>query len=480
MTDELTQALLLEEAVSPSAIADALFASVTGGVPLVQALIDAGAATPEVLGRYLARSDAPFVRQVIPVPELVDRLPTGICARLFAVPIRRDAITGTVDVAVADASDPHAAEELAFHLDAPVRVIRAPIAAIDEAVRRVRMQSLPPPASSRRLSRPPAPPFSEDEPVYDSRPRGPSARRRDTLPPGGAPRGAISVPPALPPLVPPAARRNTPPWGTPVHARAKPSESDTPKSGLGSEIPIPLTRKTFTVERGGTQRPPPLLHGSDAQLGEGIPVDVASFRTIVEVRGGAPDHHERVPDSRPLFIPAAPPVPASGPFAAYAPHPNPVQLDASGILASLRTAETRDEVLELLLTGARALAARVALFVVKRGGYLGWACTPELGDRRALQEVLIPLESQSVFDLAVQEGLYLGPIRNDDVHAGLLSVMKGASRDVAVAPVRVMGKTAVVVLADELGDTMTGTRRLEEIARAAGEAFARIVRNRPR
>jgi hypothetical protein len=56
--------------------------------------------------------------------------------------------------------------------------------------------------------------------------------------------------------------------------------------------------------------------------------------------------------------------------------------------------------------------------------------------------------------------------------------MRGASRDVAVVPVRVVGKTAVVILADELGDTMIGTRRLEEIARAAGDAFARIVKNR--
>ena len=40
------------------------------------------------------------------------------------------------------------------------------------------------------------------------------------------------------------------------------------------------------------------------------------------------------------------------------------------------------------------------------------------------------------------------------------------------------GKTAVIVMADELGDTMLATRRLEELARAAGDAFARIVRMR--
>ncbi len=483
MADELTKALLLEDAVSKSAVADALFASVTGGVPLVQALVESRAAAPEVLARHLARSDVPFLRQVVPVPELMARLPTALCARLLAVPVRRDAITGTIDVAVADPNDPHPAAEIAFHLQAPVRMVRAPVAAIDEAIRRIRIQSLPPPAS-RGLSRPPAPAlFSEQEPLYDSRPdAGAPASvppRRHTLPPP-IERAPVSVPPASPPVAPAAARRKTPPWGTPVHtASSAPKESEPPREGLGSEIPIPLTRKTFTVERGGTQRPPPPLQAREAQLGEGIPVDVSAYRTVVEVRS-----QPRTKAAEPVgsFIPGPPPVPRTntGPYASYAPRAeeHAVRADVGGVLAALRIAESRDEILDLVLSGARMLARKVALFVVKRGGYLGWSCTPELGDRNALQGVLVPLESQSVFDIAVQEGLYLGPIRNDEAHASLLHVMHGASRDVAVVPIRVIGKTAVVMLADELGDTMIGTRRLEEIARAAGEAFARIVKSR--
>lgn len=501
MADELTKALLLEEVVSPNAVADALFASVTGGVPLVQALIDAGAATPDVIHRYLSRVEVPYLRQVSPVQELVDRLPPGLCARLFAVPIRRDAISGTVDVAVADPRDGHAAAELSFHLQAPVRVVRAPVAAIDEAVRRIRMRSLPPPSARTDPSYTPpapqsktlpsypappqlAPPSDKEPPLYDSRPRA-APPRRNTLPPPVFEHAPISVPPASPPLVAPASvrgRRDTPTWGTPVHASTPVNaESEVPKSGLGSEIPIPLTRKTFTVERGGTQRPPPISRARDP-LGEGIPVDPASYRTIVEVRG--PDYS---PESRPQpghpgdasFIPGPPPVPMGASFAAYAPNVQQVPYaDVGGVLASLRMAQARDEVLELVLTGARMLAFKVALFVVKRGGYLGWSCTPEVGDRVSIQSLLIPLESGSIFDLAVQEGLYLGPIRHDEVHANLVHVMRGATRDVAAVPIRVAGKTAVIILADEIGDTMLGTRRLEEIARGAGDAFARIVKTR--
>jgi hypothetical protein len=54
--------------------------------------------------------------------------------------------------------------------------------------------------------------------------------------------------------------------------------------------------------------------------------------------------------------------------------------------------------------------------------------------------------------------------------------MTSATRDVTAVPVRVSGKTALVIVADELGDTMIATKRLEEIARAAGEALLRVLR----
>ncbi|MBS2012001.1 MAG: hypothetical protein JST00_03880 [Deltaproteobacteria bacterium] len=501
MSDELTKALLLEEVVPPREFAEALFASVKEGVPLVQALVDKKAVSADVLGRYLERSDAPFLRQVAAVTELVDRLPHGLCARLLAIPVRRDAITGTVDVVVPDPGDWHAAHEVAFHLGAPVRLVRAPLSAIDDALRKLRHRG---PGGDMPASRPSAlppplrPPLrSDDERIYDSRPRahGPStaglgiddidpAALRPSRVPVVEPRQAHVVP--SPSAAPPAMSRrgrDTPPWGTPVHTATTPG-SEIPASGLGSEIPIPLTRRTYASERGGTQRPPPPVDPSDAGLGEGIPLDPEQLRNVVEVRsantantdidGLRPDGLLASPMAS--FIPGPPPVPTVAKFAAYA--PQIPFADVGGILAALRAASGRDEVLELLLTGARSVAARVALFVVKRGGYLGWSCTPEFGDRTALQGVLIPLDAASIFDEAVHEGLYLGPIRHDELHMPLHTVMRHASRDVALVPIRVSGRTAVMIVADDLGDTMLATRRLEELAMAAGEAFARIVRQK--
>lgn len=421
--DELTRALLLEEVAAPQAIAEALFASVNRGAPLLQTLVDVGATSPDVLARYLGRAEAPFLRQVVALPELVDRLPPGLCARLLAIPVRRDPITAAVDVAVADPSDPHPRDEIAFHLRAPVRVVRAPVAAIEEAL--------------RRLERAP--------------------RRR------GLVLDTDSSPPSATPAQLPRPRRiQTPPWGTPIHA----IETGASQSGDGSEIPIPLTRKTVhpATTSGRTARPPAFVDPIAGRLGEGYAFDATDLRDVVE---------RSAPPRIGTFIPGPPPLPGASGVAASAPQ-IPFS-EMGGILAALRDAGARDEVMELVLSGARTIAHKVALFVVKNGDYVAWLSTPEFAARAALHSSRIPLDADSIFDHVVREGLYLGPIDDDELHAPLLRAMKNPSRDVAAVPIHVSGKTAVIIVADELGDAMIGTRRLEELARAAGDAFARIV-----
>lgn len=532
--DDLTKALLLEEICPPRAIAEALFVSVTGDVPLLQALVDSGAANVDVLARYLARSEAPFVRQVVPAPELVGRLPPGLCARLFAVPIRRDPTSNVVEVAVANPSDPHPGEEIAYHLGAPVRLVRATIASLEEAIRRLRMSSqgeLGSAAARFHEAARAATTADAREPRPGTLPPPPSpfgvaegtATRDAWLDAIAEPRQApprrgglvIEEEDSVPPPQPSAGRRiRTPPWGTPIHLIARQETSldtEPPKSEYGSEIPIPLTRKTAypRMSRGGTERPPAMIDPANAGLGEGYAFDTSGFRDVVERT--APRQESVAPrrsiqpgpapgrDVANAPIPGPPRLP--GAHASRAPRDEKAKLQAAtredpeederagqvprsifpelgGVVTALRSAATRDEILELLLAGGRMLATKVAIFVVKKGGYAGWVGSPEFGDRTALQALLIPIDASSVFDRAVREDLYLGPIRYDEVHAPLLRAMRNPSRDIAVVPIRVSGKTAAILVADDLGDTMIGTRRLEELARAGGEAFARIVRTR--
>lgn len=535
MADELTRALLLEEVSTRRRIAEALFLSVTGGVPLLGTLVDTEAATADILARYLARTEAPFLRVVAPVLELVDMLPPGLCARLLALPVRLDPVTGTVDVCVAHPEDPHPASELSFHLRAPVRVVRGTVAAIEEALRRLRLRNDGPAERFREAAahaaREMANTIVDDERLYDSRPRAtepPPTTLRDPRPrldtiddsiggrfpslppiepallaavptPGeSTPRRSLVIEPgsSLPPPPPPVLaglRVKTPAWGTPIHS-VVPGASE-PPSQSGSDIPIPLTRKTIgpgamlaREPRTLTQRPPSLADQNAVRLGEGYSFDNANLRDIVERPLAPRSDAARLSElARPIFegrTPSVPPTPSYFPPAPPLPGASsPPRMpfpDTSGVLAALRNAGSRDEVLELVLAGALTVAARAALFIVKKGGYVGWMGSPELGGRRALESVLVPIDAPSIIDRAVREDLYLGPIPVDATHAMLGALFTAPMREIAAVPVRVSGKTAVVILADRLGDSMLGTRRLEEIARAAGDAFARIVRSRQR
>ena len=59
----------------------------------------------------------------------------------------------------------------------------------------------------------------------------------------------------------------------------------------------------------------------------------------------------------------------------------------------------------------------------------------------------------------------LARIPKDGTHAPLLAAMKVPPlAEVAMAAIRVEGKAVALVLADEVGDTMTATKRLEEVA----------------
>jgi hypothetical protein len=56
--------------------------------------------------------------------------------------------------------------------------------------------------------------------------------------------------------------------------------------------------------------------------------------------------------------------------------------------------------------------------------------------------------------------------------------MGSAGPDVAAVAVRAHGRPAMLLMADELGDTLHGTRRMDELARAAGEALSRLLSSR--
>jgi hypothetical protein len=374
----------------------ALFAHLSRGVPIVVSLVAAGALSHRTLEDELGRNDAPTMRSVAAVSRLVEQLPAGICRALLAVPVRLDARTGTVDVAAVDPNDPHVPTEFGFHLKAPIRMVRAPLSAIEEALRA--LETPEPTPAPRASSRPPPARQSRRTPPYLSR------------------EAAMAVDAVVPQM-----RRNN------------------------SDMPIPLIRKQ-------TVAPPPMAR----------PPSIApDFPVAIERSPEASEGEE--------------PAPRTATFSPRAPHAPLPPLDA--LKEAIRTAQTRDDVIDLLLRGVCTFAGRAGAFVSRRGEYRGWRCNAELASIEVFREVTIPADQPSILATAAATGTYLGPVPRTAAHAELLRVM-GYATEVAALPVRVDGVLAMILVLDDLADTMLGTRRAEELALVAGEALARILRER--
>jgi hypothetical protein len=150
-------------------------------------------------------------------------------------------------------------------------------------------------------------------------------------------------------------------------------------------------------------------------------------------------------------------------------------LDTASVLVAVARAQSRSEVVRLALRGLGFVARRVAVFAVRSDGFHGWACNPAFGTIDAVRALVIPKTLPSVFATAAAAGIYLGPIPNTPAHQGLLQIMQRSSPDVAASAVRVGRHAAMIMLADELDDTHVGTRFMDDLSRAIGEALARLL-----
>ncbi|RYE83431.1 MAG: hypothetical protein EOO75_19335 [Myxococcales bacterium] len=149
MSVDLTRRLLALGLVHRDDVQQALFAHVARQVPLVKLLSETASLSAIALDEELSRHDAPAVRSVQPLARLVEALPPGLCRALLALPVRQDVFTRTVDVAVTDPHDRHVEREFGYHLQAPIRLLRASISSIEEALRRLEHGDVPPPEPPR-------------------------------------------------------------------------------------------------------------------------------------------------------------------------------------------------------------------------------------------------------------------------------------------------------------------------------------------
>ena len=173
MSTALALRLIASGAVSAADAEAALITSLARRVPFVRALIDTGAVGEAALDSYLEQLGGIGLRQVAGMPELVNRLPPHFCRRMGVLPVRVDHAARIVEVAAADPLDPHIAAEVAFHLGVPARVLRAPISAIEEAIRRIELEAQAAAGRARRAT----PPFPHGAPESSNPPPPPPEGR---------------------------------------------------------------------------------------------------------------------------------------------------------------------------------------------------------------------------------------------------------------------------------------------------------------
>ena len=153
--------------------------------------------------------------------------------------------------------------------------------------------------------------------------------------------------------------------------------------------------------------------------------------------------------------------------------------DAERVLAALERAVAPEEVLELCVSGLEpmlvvALTLRGSSFEARTGSV-------ELGDAERIRRVKLPTSTASVLETAIHQGYYLGALPATSAHDSLRELLPPrADEEIYVAPITVSGRVSVVLVAARLTQTSMASRRVDQIAEAAGVALERIVRNRKR
>lgn len=414
MTVALARRLVWDGIVTPEEANQALHAHVTRRIAFLAALLENHRDLAPRLEAELGPRRPGTATAVIPDRELVGALPPGAVAALLAVPVGRDARTGAVRVLAADPSDPHIAEELSYHLGAPVEVGRAPLrqvlAAIDEALAE---GSTGTPAFGTRLPAP-APSANPSEPPIPLVRVNPDVARAPATVKGVAPQGASRG------FVAPVVVGG----GTSSRPAAEPI--------------IELTRAKSTT-------PPKTVKGTGPL-------------------GGAPPSETEPAPSSPVSsserVEAGPTTPAR-----------------ESRREELDRASSPEEVIGVIVRGLSSVARRVLVLAVRGKVFEGRDANDD-ATRAAMRTLVISADRPSVLLTAVQTGSYVGPIPETRVHAELAGLLGGSVDQIAVGTVSVSGRAAVVYVMAGFDTAYLATRRAADLAQAAGKALERIVRGR--
>ena len=346
---------------------------------------------------------------VIPA-RVLQLVPADMAAEFRVVPVEIDN-EGTLTVAMADPSDNHAVDELAFFADR--FVLRA--VASESAVRRalethygLRFSSPRPGerAAPAPFTGPAAPPTfvgaPSNGPASDAKPSSGNA------PPARS--GSIQVPP-------------------------KPSREE-----LERQIVL-LTRVKRSEE---TPLPMPVPPPPDY-----TPTYASDEPILLTKRKPPPEPVDTIPGMT-LPIPETP-------------------------LEQLRATEDRDEIVRLVLEYVAQMCRRALFFVVKKSLLVGHAGRGDDFELASLQKLAINIEVPSIFrDVIASRLPYRGPLPDTQANHDFAEAVGGVTPEVLVMPIAVRERIIAVLFADGAFLPMPDAA-LQATIREAGVSYERLI-----
>ena len=154
--------------------------------------------------------------------------------------------------------------------------------------------------------------------------------------------------------------------------------------------------------------------------------------------------------------------------------PGPMSVEVS--LTELATLTDRNRIVEVLMGHAALIFDVAVLFAVRDQMAFGWKAFGSAPGVQHVEHLLIPLDSPSVVQAAVVNGLAHGPITPSTVNNYLYKVLGCSEPRHATAGVVMIGKRAVNILYGHGRElTLQQIEDLRAVCIAAAQAYARLI-----
>ncbi len=469
MNADLGARLLAAGLVTRQELGLALSSVPAHGGALAVELVRRGIEEEALLGFFVADGFGPVVQpRELAEAEGDDRVPPQLAVDMLALPLRKSA--SGLHVAMADPSDVHAVRELRQKTGVAILPVVAPVKALTDALDSRFPQEWA--AAKERRNNPEAAPIS-------------LVRRRDT-------HGSAAIQDSFDSVVPLTNAAGKRASGFPIQAESEGRRRrDTADFELPRDYADDAPRDTADFERPAAGapsrdtlvdelRPDPQDVGRDTLES----VSAVLRQSVTPSEGGG---WGDLSDSSPMegiarraarahsILPGR--LPSSGrEILSWEQAPREAG-DLSAILATIRAAKTREEVIRHACRGLAPLGRCALLLVLSRGILKGREVVGGDLPRDAVLNLWIPSTSRSLLSRVLETSEpYLGPHGGSSADAVFRAALGSRGGDVLLMPVVLSGKAVAVLALDEpVADAVVLLERAEVVARATADAFRRLI-----